>query len=146
MDRVTQTQTPETSRSPEIRLVQVALGGLRQELFHDAFAYRPLPRKDVNSGVTRFLPQRIREYAGLLPHATVAFAALIVFLIGGERTHGSFGRRPGGARNHAELRRPSVAGVGAVLERYPPHVREDHFTWPRSSRSTRRPGAVSSAA
>ncbi|APE22499.1 MULTISPECIES: histidine kinase [Streptomyces] len=91
MDRVTQTQTPETSRSPEIRLVQVALGGLRQELFHDAFAYRPLPRKDVNSGVTRFLPQRIREYAGLLPHATVAFAALIVFLIGGERTHGSFG-------------------------------------------------------
>ncbi|WP_030690820.1 sensor histidine kinase [Streptomyces globisporus] len=88
---MTQTQSPETSRSPEFRLVQVALGGLRQELFHDAFAYRPLPRMDVNSGPTRFLPERIRGYAGLLPHAVVAFAALIVFLIGMERSHGAIG-------------------------------------------------------
>ncbi|MEU0399175.1 histidine kinase [Streptomyces sp. NPDC006197] len=88
---MTQTQSSETSRSPEFRLVQVALGGLRQELLHDAFAYRPLPRMDVNSGPTRFLPQRIRVYAGLLPHAVVAFTALIVFIIGMERFHGALG-------------------------------------------------------
>ncbi|MFF7440760.1 histidine kinase [Streptomyces sp. NPDC008122] len=88
---MTQTQSPETSRSPEFRLVQVALGGLRQELFHDAFAYRPLPRMDVNSGPTRFLPERIRAYAGLLPHAVVAFAALIVFMVGLARYSGAIG-------------------------------------------------------
>ncbi|MEU2236914.1 sensor histidine kinase [Streptomyces vietnamensis] len=88
---MTQTQSPETSRSPELRLAQDALGGLRQELFHDAFAYRPLPRMDVESGPTRFLPARIRVYAGLLPHAVVAFAALIVFVLGMERYHGAIG-------------------------------------------------------
>lgn len=31
-------------RSPEFRLAADALRGLRQDLFHDAFAYRPLPR------------------------------------------------------------------------------------------------------
>ncbi|MFD3661320.1 sensor histidine kinase [Streptomyces sp. NPDC058659] len=91
MVRVTQTQTSETSRSPEFRLVQVALGGLRQELFHDAFAYRPLSRMDVNSGPARRLPKRIRPYMGLLPHATVAFLALIVFLIGYDRINDGFG-------------------------------------------------------
>ncbi|MER7913602.1 histidine kinase [Streptomyces sp. NPDC096068] len=88
---MTQTQTPETSRAPEFRLVQAALGGLRQELFHDAFAYRPLPRMDVERGPTRFLPRRIRVYAGLLPHAFVAFWALIVFAMGYERIYYHFG-------------------------------------------------------
>ncbi|WP_086831170.1 sensor histidine kinase [Streptomyces sp. NRRL B-24572] len=88
---MTQTQSSETSRSPEFRLVQVALGGLRQELFHDAFAYRPLPRMDVESGPTRFLPARIRVYAGLLPHAAVTFMAAIVFLIGFARYSGGIG-------------------------------------------------------
>lgn len=88
---MTQTQTPETSRSPEFRLVQAALGGLRQELFHDALAYRPLPRMDVNSGPTRFLPERIRTYTGLLPHAAVAFCAVIVFAMGYDRIYYAFG-------------------------------------------------------
>ena len=91
MDGVTQTQTSESSRSPEFRLVQVALGGLRQELFHDAFAYRPLPRMDVNSGPVRRLPKRIRMYAGLLPHAAVAFCAFIVFTLGADRIEGAMG-------------------------------------------------------
>ncbi|MDV5146726.1 histidine kinase [Streptomyces sp. SBC-4] len=91
MVRVTQTQTSDTSRSPEFRLVQVALGGLRQDLFHDAFAYRPLPRMDVDSGPARRLPKRIRRYMGLLPHATVAFLALIVFLIGYDRINDGIG-------------------------------------------------------
>ncbi|MFD0149193.1 sensor histidine kinase [Streptomyces sp. NPDC055721] len=91
MDAVTETRTSETSRSPELHLVQVALGGLRQELFHDAFAYRPLPRMDVNSGPTRFLPERIRIFAGLLPHAFVAFCAVIVFALGYDRIYYGFG-------------------------------------------------------
>ena len=91
MERVTETRTSETSRSPELHLVQVALGGLRQELFHDAFAYRPLPRMDVNSGPTRFLPERIRIFAGLLPHAFVLFCAVIVFALGYDRIYYGFG-------------------------------------------------------
>ncbi|MEX0169767.1 sensor histidine kinase [Streptomyces sp. LMG1-1-1.1] len=91
MVRVTQTQSSETSRSPEFRLVQAALGGLRQELLDDAFAYRPLPRMDVETGPARFLPRRIRASAGLFPHAVVAFMAMIVFFVGYERTYGSFG-------------------------------------------------------
>ncbi|MFB7515414.1 sensor histidine kinase [Streptomyces sp. NPDC056144] len=87
---MTQTQTtPESSRSPEFRLVQVALGGLRQELFHDAFAYRPLGRMDVESGLAARLPERIRPYAGIFPHAVVAGLAFIVFMIGYERAHSS---------------------------------------------------------
>ncbi|MFG3040166.1 sensor histidine kinase [Streptomyces sp. NPDC048330] len=88
---MTQTPLSETSRSPEFRLVQVALGGLRQELVHDAFAYRPLPRADVTGGPARFLPSRIRESAGLFPHAVVGFLAMIVFFVGYERTYGSLG-------------------------------------------------------
>ncbi|MEU3480278.1 sensor histidine kinase [Streptomyces sp. NPDC033754] len=88
MVRVTQTQTSDTSRSPEFRLVQAAVGGLRQDLFHNAFAYRPLPRMDVNAGPARVLPKRIRVYAGLLPHAIVAFCAFIVFALGYEHASG----------------------------------------------------------
>lgn len=46
---------------------------------------------DVNSGPTRFLPGRIRVYAGLLPHAVVAFCAVIVFAIGYDRIYYAFG-------------------------------------------------------
>ncbi|MFF3839376.1 sensor histidine kinase [Streptomyces sp. NPDC001930] len=81
---VTQTQTPETSRAPEFHLVQVVLGGLRQELFHDAVAYRPLQPVEVNPKVARFLPKWIRPHLGLFPHAVVAFLALISFALGYE--------------------------------------------------------------
>ncbi|MEU8525146.1 histidine kinase [Streptomyces sp. NPDC048629] len=59
-----------------------ALGGLREDLFHNAFAYRPLPRMDVDRGLTRHLPEGIRAYTGYLPHAAVAWGAFMVFLIG----------------------------------------------------------------
>ena len=72
----------DKSRSPEFRLAMGALGGLRQDLFHNAFAYRPLPRMDVDRALTRYLPERIRAYTGYLPHAVVAFCALMVFFIG----------------------------------------------------------------
>jgi signal transduction histidine kinase len=71
-----------TSRSPEVRLTLDALGGLRADLFKNAFAYRPLPRMDVDSGVTRLLPPGIRVYAGLFPHAVVTALAVIVFIVG----------------------------------------------------------------
>ncbi|MFD4373289.1 sensor histidine kinase [Streptomyces sp. NPDC058486] len=82
---VNQTQPTEASRSPEFRLAQSLVGGLRKELFDDALDYRPLPPMDVESGPTRFLPRRIRRYAGLLPHAVVCVLAGIVFFLGYER-------------------------------------------------------------
>ncbi|WP_309055499.1 histidine kinase [Streptomyces sp.] len=88
---VTDTRTSDTSRSPEYRLAQVAVGGLRQELFDDAFAYRPLPRVDTGGGGLRFVPRRIRPYTGYVPHAVVGALALIVLTIGLERVDGAQG-------------------------------------------------------
>ncbi len=69
-------------RSPEFRLAMNALQGLRQDLFHDAFAYRPLSRRSTDGRVTRRLRGRPREYAGLLPHAVVVGAAVLAMLMG----------------------------------------------------------------
>ncbi|GAA3393865.1 histidine kinase [Streptomyces roseoviridis] len=88
---MTDTQTTGSSRSPELRLTLKALGGLRADLFDDALAYRPLPRMDVERGLLRHLPGRIRVHAGLLPHAVVAFLALIVFLMGYESMRHAIG-------------------------------------------------------
>ncbi|MFC8508503.1 sensor histidine kinase [Streptomyces sp. NPDC057411] len=82
---------PDTPRSPELRLTLKALGGLRADLFDDAFAYRPLPRWDVSRGPLRFLPRRIRDEAGVIPHLVVGFAALIVFFLGLERARDTIG-------------------------------------------------------
>ncbi|MFB7860545.1 MULTISPECIES: sensor histidine kinase [unclassified Streptomyces] len=84
-------RTSETSRSPELRLTLKALGGLRADLFDDALAYRPLPRLDLSRGWLRFLPERIRDELGVLPHLVVGFSALIVFFLGFERAHDSIG-------------------------------------------------------
>ncbi|MFI9001303.1 sensor histidine kinase [Streptomyces sp. NPDC053541] len=79
---MTSTRTTDTSRSPELRLTLKALGGLRADLFTDAFAYRPLPRMEVERGPLRLLPERIRDELGVLPHLTVGLAAVIVFFLG----------------------------------------------------------------
>ncbi|MEU2265673.1 histidine kinase [Streptomyces olindensis] len=68
-------------RSPEYRVAVDSLRGLRQDLFHDAFAYRPLPRRSVDGRIIRRLPARLREYATWTPHALIAVAALITLLI-----------------------------------------------------------------
>jgi signal transduction histidine kinase len=65
------------SRSPEFRLAADALRGLRQDLFHDAFAYSLLPRMRGDGPLTRRLPARLREYAVWTPHAVIAAAALL---------------------------------------------------------------------
>ncbi|MBT2507555.1 two-component sensor histidine kinase [Streptomyces sp. ISL-98] len=58
-----------------------ALSGLRQDLFHDAFAYRPLPPMSTDGPLTRRLPERMRTYAAWTPHAVVAGLAMFVLLI-----------------------------------------------------------------
>ncbi|MEU0189304.1 histidine kinase [Streptomyces afghaniensis] len=68
-------------RSPEFRLAADALRGLRQDLFHDAFAYRLLPRMRVDGPLTRRLPGRLRDYATWTPHAVICAAALLALAI-----------------------------------------------------------------
>jgi signal transduction histidine kinase len=83
----TQTQPPPHGaygaykRSPEYRLAMDALSGLRQDLFHDAFVYRPLPRRSVDGRLTRRLSGRMREYATWARHAVVTGAGLVAMLI-----------------------------------------------------------------
>ncbi|MFD8235235.1 sensor histidine kinase [Streptomyces sp. NPDC059696] len=75
-------------RSPEYRVAADSLHGLRQDLFRDAFAYRPLPRRSTAGRIIRLLPARLREYASWTPHALIALAALITLLITGVDTDG----------------------------------------------------------
>ncbi|MFD0551426.1 sensor histidine kinase [Streptomyces rectiviolaceus] len=58
-----------------------ALGGLRQDLFRDAFAYRPLPTMRTDGPLTRRLPARIRQYAGWTPHAAVMTATFFTLAL-----------------------------------------------------------------
>ncbi|MFE9765221.1 sensor histidine kinase [Streptomyces sp. NPDC005808] len=95
MTETTQTQmTPPGGakpRSPEFRLAADALRGLRQDLFHDAFAYRPLPRMRVDGPLTRRLPAGIRKYAAWTPHALVTAAGLFAMAIANTTTGSASG-------------------------------------------------------
>ncbi|MYR46932.1 two-component sensor histidine kinase [Streptomyces sp. SID5910] len=88
----TQTRTVPSgsggARSPEYRLAKDALSGLRQALFHDAFAYRPLPPMAMDGPLTRRLTGRSRGHAARLPHAVVAAVALIA-MFGGSVADGA---------------------------------------------------------
>ncbi|MEU9102354.1 histidine kinase [Streptomyces sp. NPDC048361] len=57
-----------------------AYGGLRRDLFHDAFAYRPLPPRRTRGGGDR--RGGIREAAVWLPHAMVCFLAFLTLMLG----------------------------------------------------------------
>ncbi|MER6804577.1 MULTISPECIES: sensor histidine kinase [Streptomyces] len=70
------------TRSPEYRLAQNSLRGLREDLFHDAFAYRPLPRTTGEGPLARRLSGRLRSSAEHLPHAVVGVAALLALWAG----------------------------------------------------------------
>ncbi|MFJ9350317.1 sensor histidine kinase [Streptomyces sp. NPDC101237] len=74
---------PYKPRSPETRALLEALGRLRQDLFHDAFAYRPLPPMSPDRPFVRRLPVRWREYAVWTPHLVVTAAGGIALLVGG---------------------------------------------------------------
>ncbi|AXG79290.1 sensor histidine kinase [Streptomyces paludis] len=77
---MTETTTGET-RSPEFHLAARAFAGLRQDLIHDAFAYRPLRPLRTLGPFDRVVPRRIRALAAWVPHAVVVFGALMVFAV-----------------------------------------------------------------
>ncbi|MFD3356332.1 sensor histidine kinase [Streptomyces fradiae] len=84
----TTTQRIDTGgRTPELHHAVGILQGLRADLIHDAFAYRPLAPLAADGPLTRRLPSRIRRYAVWAPHALVAGAALLVFAVGYERSY-----------------------------------------------------------
>ncbi|AYL37258.1 two-component sensor histidine kinase [Streptomyces fungicidicus] len=70
------------TRSPEYRLARNSLRGLRQDLFHDPFAYRPLPPRRTDGPFVRRLPARARAAAQHLPHAVVGGLALLALAAG----------------------------------------------------------------
>ncbi|RDG38214.1 sensor histidine kinase [Streptomyces corynorhini] len=78
---MTETETGD-SRSNEFRLATGALSGLRRDLFHDAFAYRPLPPMRTDGRVSRQLPRQIRQFVRWAPHALILGPALIMFTVG----------------------------------------------------------------
>lgn len=80
---------PYKPRSPEFRAAMDALRGLRQELFHDAFAYRPLPRASTDGRFARRLPGPLREYAAWGPHVLIGAAGLIAMLIASDSFNGA---------------------------------------------------------
>ncbi|MFF4257526.1 sensor histidine kinase [Streptomyces sp. NPDC001663] len=72
---------PYKPRSPEVRAAMDALRGLQQDLFHDAFAYRPLNRMAADGRFTRRLSGRWREYATWTPQALVVAAGLFAMFV-----------------------------------------------------------------
>lgn len=63
-------------------MAEEAIAGLRQDLIHDAFAYRPLGPMRTDGALTRRLPEGLRARAEWTPHAVVLAAALLAFMIG----------------------------------------------------------------
>ncbi|ANP48492.1 two-component sensor histidine kinase [Streptomyces griseochromogenes] len=88
MSHVTETTHTQTTppggaarpRSPEFQLAADALRGLRQDLFQDAFAYRPLPRREAHGRLAR-RSGRVKEYAPWAPHAMVAAFGTVAMLL-----------------------------------------------------------------
>ncbi|MFP1625791.1 sensor histidine kinase [Streptomyces sp. 5K101] len=104
----------QKTRSPEYDLAQGALSGLRQDLFHDAFAYRPLPPLSTGGPLVRRLPgERIRRAAVWLPHAVVLFLALWTLMLGYFDDHGGLGFVVGGFVPAAAVAMTLVRPVGA---------------------------------
>ncbi|WP_434095920.1 sensor histidine kinase, partial [Streptomyces halstedii] len=83
---VTDTSHP----GPEYRLV----ADLRQDMFRDVFAYRPLPPMRTDGPLTRRLSGTLRAYASWTPHATVVAAGLIAMAAGYTAADGDAGFGP----------------------------------------------------
>ncbi|MEU7163541.1 histidine kinase [Streptomyces morookaense] len=76
---MTDTFQPST-RSEELRVAKTLLHRLREDLFTDAFAFRPLPPLSADHRLVRTLPRRAARYTRWLPHAVVVGFALMVML------------------------------------------------------------------
>ncbi|MGW8883086.1 sensor histidine kinase [Streptomyces sp. NPDC055749] len=74
--------TETKTRSPEFRLAADAIGGLRQDLFQNVLAYRPLDPLGTGGPVIRRLPKRLRARAVWFPHAVVGALALFTAIMG----------------------------------------------------------------
>lgn len=80
----TQTTPPGAGTGPrslEHQLAADALRHLRQDLFHDAFAYRPLPSGSADGRTTGRFTLRMRQYALWTPHWVVAAVAVLTLLV-----------------------------------------------------------------
>ncbi|WP_446459046.1 sensor histidine kinase [Streptomyces telluris] len=75
------TDTYEPRLRSEMRIVRGALDRLREDLFHDAFAFRPLPPLAVDHRLVRLLPRRAARYTRWLPHAAFASFTGMVMLV-----------------------------------------------------------------
>lgn len=94
MTETTQTQTMPSRgggrpSSPEFQVAMDAWRRLRQDLFHDAFAYRPLPPLRMDGMFTGRLSGRLREYVAWTPHATVVAAGLFAAAIAASSSEGA---------------------------------------------------------
>lgn len=85
------TQTYDNGPRTELRMAKTALQGIREDLFHDAFAFRPLPPLPADHRLVRGLPGRARHYARWLPHATMIGFTLMVMLATVEQQGGLTG-------------------------------------------------------
>ncbi|MFE0366882.1 sensor histidine kinase [Streptomyces tendae] len=82
MTETTHQQHEGGARSQEYRLARTSLRGLRQDLFHEPFAYRVLPPRHTDGPFISRLPGRLRSDAQHLPHAVVGAIAFITFVVG----------------------------------------------------------------
>ncbi|MDX2553785.1 sensor histidine kinase [Streptomyces stelliscabiei] len=67
--------------SPEFRVAMDAWRRLRQDLFHDGFAYRPMAPMKMDGLFTSRLSGRVRDYVAWAPHAVVVVAGLLSMAI-----------------------------------------------------------------
>jgi signal transduction histidine kinase len=74
--------------SPELRMARGALDGLRQDLFHDAFAYRRLGPLPMTGRAARLVPRRLRAAAVWTPHALIVLLAFVVLGVGASQGGG----------------------------------------------------------
>ncbi|MBE4735205.1 MULTISPECIES: sensor histidine kinase [Streptomyces] len=86
MTETTQTQTMPSrgggrQSSPEFRVAMDAWRRLRQDLFHDAFAYLPMPPMKMDGPFTSRFSGRLRAYVAWAPHAAVVVAGLFSMAI-----------------------------------------------------------------
>lgn len=85
------TDTYETTPRNELRMAKGALSGLREDLFTDAFAFRPLPPLAADHVLVRRLPRRAARCTRWFPHATLVGFTLVVMMGTAEREGSSFG-------------------------------------------------------
>ncbi|MFJ9041014.1 sensor histidine kinase [Streptomyces sp. NPDC102406] len=82
MTETTTTAGIPRERSPEFSLARSALRGLREDLFRDVRAYRPLPEAAAAGPWAHLFPAAARRYLRYLPHAVVLGLALFTLIVG----------------------------------------------------------------